>query len=532
MTAVVSCGGDQPDIPDIPNIGDSTSTTAQDAPESSDPPTSSDPSASEVYDEVKYHEELGFGIIKSYDSEEFMHAYNGTYDGLYALTVDSIYRTKLDIDILRKAGYDDGTFDGYLAVIQDFLKENSPKYLLPQEQSSLAEGKLRISWTAYIFHLIQENEEEFLKNEKLFAVYAFQCWRNALGGSDVSRGLSTYPEVQKKLVGSQPTVVEQRFDPVTCRTVIDIVADENARLVFKLEKGTVRCTDVDTYMMEKGVSVISVPPDYSGDLSIAAQNEYGLFSQTVYYTVKSTVDQIPDDDVNFRSARLEAAVREYLNKPSPARIKKSDLSSITDLFINGDQIAFVKFYTLPLEEINRNVPATVNDFSFSDIENFPCLDTLIVKHNRTGNPSGSAILNLHWLQLEDCGISDLSGLSGCNIKTLWLAYNDITDASVLSSATALETVLLSHNPLSKVFFPSKAMVNIDLYDTRITDLSCLEGLVSLFSFDCDSTEVSDILPLTKVRNIRRLFLPANADYKIVLKIPTLTELMVGNETIK
>lgn len=520
---VASCSGNKPDVPDIPNIGDPTSTSNDSSP--------SDTSGQEVYDEIKYHEKLGFEIIKSYGSEEFTHAYNiKTYEGLYSLVVDSIYRTKLDIDILKNAGYDDGTFDGYTTVIMDFLKENDPKHLLPRNQSTLAAGKLHIPWLIYIPDLIQANEEQFLRNEALFIVYAFQCKRDALGGADISKRLAAFPDVQKKLVGSSPVVTAQRFDDASCRTVVDIDADDNVRLVFKLGRDAVRCTDTDVYILKKGVA-LSVPPDYSGDISIAAQNEYGLLGPTVYYTVKSTVEQIPDSQVNFKSSRLEAAIREYLNKPSPAKIKKSDLSSITDIFVNGDLITLNRT-GLTVEMINRNTPAAVNDFSFSDIDNFPCLTSLTVKHNRTGDPSGDTVLNLSWLELTDCGISDISGLSGCNIKTLWLADNNITDVSILASATALDNVMLANNPISKAVFPSKAMAVIDMSNTHITDLACLDEVVAMFSFDCSDTNVSDISRLTKIRNIHYLTLPANVDYKIVQNISSLRELVVGDKKIK
>ena len=123
-------------------------------------------------------------------------------------------------------------------------------------------------------------------------------------------------------------------------------------------------------------------------------------------------------------------------------------------------------------------------------------------------------------------------MSGCNIKTLWLADNNITDVSILASATALDNVMLANNPISKAVFPSKAMAVIDMSNTHITDLACLDEVFAMFSFDCSGTNVSDISRLTKIRNIHYLTLPANVDYKIVQNISSLRELVVGDKKIK
>lgn len=110
-----------------------------------------------------------------------------------------------------------------------------------------------------------------------------------------------------------------------------------------------------------------------------------------------------------------------------------------------------------MDHINADTPAQNNDFSFEDIDYFPCLSSLTVKYNKTGNPSGTTLKYLDWLELVACDITDLSGIENCYIRTLMLRDNNINDASVLSTARALDSVNLSGNPLSKINMPNKAI---------------------------------------------------------------------------
>lgn len=498
-------------FPNIDNISNETSTAIT--------------NPNDIEAEKEYHRNIGITVIDSYD--ELSQYYNiETYLGLYDLTVDSIYRTKLDMDILRKAGK---TVDeDYYDLICSFLTENTPKCLLPQQWSH--NNALLITWNSYITNLALIDEDLLVSNHSLMDLFAFQCLLDAEAGSNIVKRLESYPILSEVIIGKKISVIGQRYETSLNRTVIDVLSDSSEKLLFRLGKCEIKYLDTDVVIVDKN-EVISTLPSYEGVISIAPVNKYGIIGETIYYSVTSTAENIPNRDVSFSSSRLEDAVRIYFNKEKTDPISLKELATINSIFINGDNI-FINQNGLTLDHMNAEIPAQNNDFSFEDIDYFPCLSSLTVKYNKTGNPSGTTLKYLDWLELVACDITDLSGIENCYIRTLMLRDNNINDASVLSTARALDSVNLSGNPLSKINMPNKAISQLHLMNTNIDSLDFAENLKDLFALNVIGTKITNADIVLKFPSLQYLNLPSGIDYSNIAEMKSLRELTVGEEIIK
>lgn len=502
----------------IPIISDTSGTTTTVI----SPPT--------VDDEKEYHRNLGMTIIDSYDED--LTKYYGdlkSYDGRYEILVDQIYRSKLDIEILKKTGIELPIYDKYYELICSFLLENTPKCLLPQYWSSGKPDRLNLQFVNEIYYLASLDEIRVVSNIKLIDLFACYCFSSALSGSNISTDLNNYPIILKELTGDPVSIEGQSFNQLTCRTEISVPRENNETLYVALGKFDVKITNNRLYVFSPDEKV-SLPADYSGFISVAKANEYGIIGKTEYYEVESSVSLIPATPVSFKSNRLEKAIREYLNFSENDIITLKDLTEVTSIFITGDFVA-VNPSGLSLDILNANEPAKNNDFSFDDLDNFPCLKSLTVKHNKTGNPSGERIKYINYIELWNNGITDISGLEGANASSISIMDNDFTDASVLSSMKVICQVFLNDNPIEKLSLPSKPIEQLRLRNTDITDLGFLDNVLSLGILDVHGTKIKSADELLYLRDISVLDLPAGVDYSKIKLISTLRELTVDGKSV-
>ena len=115
--------------------------------------------------------------------------------------------------------------------------------------------------------------------------------------------------------------------------------------------------------------------------------------------------------------------------------------------------------------------------------------------------------DLQYLDLDHCGITDLSWISGLTkLVELDLYGNPITNIAPLANLTNLEYLCL--------------------WDTEVSDISPLAGLTNLGYLDLDDTLVSNIAPLFNLTNLYTLYLsgpnlPADAWDQIYDHLPNL-----------
>jgi len=152
--------------------------------------------------------------------------------------------------------------------------------------------------------------------------------------------------------------------------------------------------------------------------------------------------------------------------------------------------------------------------------------------NGTYVVEGEWLLLLTRLSLKNCGVSDISGLEGAFIEQLLLHYNNITDATVLSTFRCLDDVNLAHGPLEKIALPERDISQLMIHNTSIDSLDFLVGTDSLFSISCDNTGITDVSVLNGFTDLYHAYLPAGVDVSVIKDLPNLLNLFVGEEEIK
>lgn len=121
------------------------------------------------------------------------------------------------------------------------------------------------------------------------------------------------------------------------------------------------------------------------------------------------------------------------------------------------------------------------------------------------------------LENRDAGISDLTGLQyATNLEDLDLSGNDVADLGPIADLVALSALNLNGNPVAS-FEPLRNLTNLeDLHlccnETRITDVSPLEGLTKLNAINISGYELGDdvLWPLlAKFPDLRGLWIGGN-----------------------
>ena len=521
----ISCRPD-PDGPFIPSISDDLTPT----------PEYSAPQTSDLSDEESYYSSLGVIILQPGDDISSFYAMK-TYDGAYSYLFDCIFRLRLDLEALQSLGYDDGTYKRYSELCAEFIGDRLPYCLHPgsdlTENPKLSAGK----WQSAFMILYDLDESRTLANEKLIDLYRFECRRRMAAGGDAIKGISGMPRLTAAIFPETPKVEGQHYDSDTGMTVIEAAPFGEGGIIYTTASTEIRGRSGEFYIASPGEK-ITLMPDYSGTISLAAIGKDGVIGETVHFNVKQETGSITADPVNLRSTRLDAAVRSHLGKSAGDVLTRHDLIAINEIFITGDRI-FINGEGVTAEVMNLKKQAEYDDFDFSDLDFFPCLHALTVCHNRTGAPRGAGVCRVERLWLQNCGIEDISGLEASRASVIWLADNKITDASVLENIRSATDISLAGNPLASLSLPDRCLSTLVLRSTGIHSIDFLSDLPGLFSLDLSDTEITDFSVLRRFgaldsdKTLSDLSLPgaANAD-EIILWLPRLRSLSVGERQVK
>ena len=167
-----------------------------------------------------------------------------------------------------------------------------------------------------------------------------------------------------------------------------------------------------------------------------------------------------DEEVIFPDTRLEATIREAIDKPE-GPISPSELKALTSLrYTPTASDTLAKFITdlTGLEYCTNLTDLNLSKTQLSD------LSTL------------ASLTNLAELSLEQNEISDISPLASLtNLTKLSLKWNDISDVSPLASLTNL--------------------TELNLWKNQITDISPLLSLTNLTELNLAANKITDISPL-------------------------------------
>ncbi len=517
LFALSACKVEGGDIIDIPSYANDPLVSASDDTDNADETSERD-----------QHINLGMTVIESI--EDLGSYYDlSTYEGLAQLVTDYAYRTKLDIEYIRKKDNCESLYAEYYELLVSYLEDNKPKCLIPQDETAKM-GTVGNGWKNHIMSMASLDEQSLTENEKLVGIFAYHCFTDAKGTADIPKRLQKYPLLSAKLLGEKPVITGQRFDSERSITVLDAQAPEGFDIVYLCGKGRMRITD-NNYFVISSEEDIELLPNYSGTVTVACRGKYGLIGESVEFKVSDMSDKIPANEVKFSSARLDGAVRAFLGKSAGDAITQKDLIDVKDIYINGDGV-YINRKGLTVEAMNATAKATVNDFVFSDIEYFPCLTYLTVKNNDISDPSGKRIRYIEWLEITNCGIKDISALEGTQARIISLVDNEITDASVLASAARASTIIINGNPLRKISLPEISFIKISIDNTEISSLDFLSSAVEISSFSCIGTNVKDIGILASFDDIKSLYIPEGIDYGITSRMSSLDEFYVGDKKIK
>lgn len=109
-------------------------------------------------------------------------------------------------------------------------------------------------------------------------------------------------------------------------------------------------------------------------------------------------------------------------------------------------------------------------------------------------------------------LKDISFVKGAkNLKSINLAFGEVSDLSPLSECKELLYLSGSNNPLQDLG-PVAGLTklrSISLYSSQIKDLTPLAGLISLETLELYNNQVEDISPLAGLKNLKELELIDN-----------------------
>jgi hypothetical protein len=175
------------------------------------------------------------------------------------------------------------------------------------------------------------------------------------------------------------------------------------------------------------------------------------------------------DAVTFREPLVEQAVRLTLRLRDGEQIHKSDLLSVTELFICGNK-------------------ALADGGSYS----------ALCRQAASKDPP-----------VKNGAMTDLSDLAMLkNLTILSLAFQDITDLTPLQGLTALRNVDLRHNPVSDLrpLGTLPYLADVCLFGTRVTDLSPLAGCPLLRRIDAGGSFVTSLQTCNGISGLKSLLL--------------------------
>ena len=179
---------------------------------------------------------------------------------------------------------------------------------------------------------------------------------------------------------------------------------------------------------------------------------------------------ISSSSATFDEPLIEQAIRLALHKETNEPIRDTDLLSVTELYIYGDQVVE---NSQEYEELGQQ---------------------MALSSDRAPKNGGLKSLD------------DLVSLK--NLKTICIAFEDIADLSPISGLVALEKVDLRQNPVEDVspLASLPALRSLCLFETRVFDLSSLAVCVRLENVDVGKTWITSMTALNGMTNLRVLYM--------------------------
>lgn len=261
---------------------------------------------------------------------------------------------------------------------------------------------------------------------------------------------------------------------------------------------------------------------------------YSLEELSLLPNLKSLSVRINRDDSMIRDfspvtelSRLEKFSVEYAEKEIDLSFL-AGMETVTGLALSNCRIEDLTFLEcMPQLKCLSLCETSIDDFAFLD--KLPELTELELVSN-AGSEHVEAVGKLYDLRdlaLEECGIADISFLSGLTeLRSLNLNGNSIADITVVENMSKLERLEAAENEIEDIL-PLKDLSNLyklELDGNRIRDISSLSGLSHLSQVELSDNQISDLSPLSEKEELVYVSVAENpyTGLKPVWEVPMLS----------
>jgi hypothetical protein len=164
-------------------------------------------------------------------------------------------------------------------------------------------------------------------------------------------------------------------------------------------------------------------------------------------------------------------------------------SGITDLSCLSN------FHDLKLLDLTGH-----NITDIKPLKNNPYLEEAYLDSNSIVDLSPlSECIKITHLHLYNNEVKSIDPLINCNFTELDLAYNPVSDISILEKMNNLEYLALGSGEITDISFLSNntKLEYLDLGSNSISDISCLRNLENLKTLDLGNNQINNLIPLVE-----------------------------------
>jgi len=319
----------------------------------------------------------------------------------------------------------------------------------------------------------------------------------------------------------------------------------------------------------KGTNDVAVDDDsYPGNIFDLRVQSVGPTSVTLAWTATGNDDTIGTAtayDMRISNAMITEqnwdSAQALTGTPQPSPYGTTDTMRVTGLMTDSTY-----FFAVRAQNARGALSWAFNCVSamcFDDfVVNFPDihLDSVIrvIINKPTGEIHRSELFPVVFIDANDAGISDLSGIEYCiNLETMFVSGNSITslaplagltkmrgiqavrntivDISPLAGLTNLEQLLLSDNQITDISAMANLsrLTHVDIENNDISSIAALAGKPDMVLLNLGYNNITDIGALAGMTELTRLLLPANqiTDISVLSGMTKLTELDLYNNDV-
>lgn len=427
-----------------------------------------------------------------------------TYDGIMQALTDAMYRLKEDILLIKNEGHTNETYETLGQLLDTALAGKAQKYSL--EYVKLGDNRINTGpFDEKIRMLFDQYPEQISSETDIINVYKLLCYISQEEYS-LDENLFKNEYIYKSLFGNVGDPIQKvnadgstsvSFSSYTGRL---ISVNGNYTGVLSLSHPNIVIHDSD----------IILPAGYSGNVTVAPLNEYGVIgNRTVIYIDNG-----------------------------------SGISGEHEVFIYGDKIFLGTDDPEMLDAMNSKDTATKSiDEFIAVLKSYPNLQYLTMQ--RTGIENTYALFdaipvsNIIGLDLCHNNISGGIDLSSfISVDILALSDNDIDNIVLSNTRTDMTEINIANTEISNLDFLSNVqrIGSLSIEGTSICNLDALSGkTIRTLSFSL-SNDIDGIEALTEIKDLSCLYIDGEGDlpedvFNIVKSISSLGEFIYNGKIV-